>query len=368
MNHPMKIWTAFAALFALAAAAVAAPADGPATPKPTLAERREQAALATRERRWDDALRLWRAMDEERPGDPDVSAELGWALLETGDTADARRRFLRATHLDTMNVRARSGLVAIALRAHKTDEAVRLAEETARAKPDSAEAFRALADAQRAAAHRAEAETAYRRAVALDPADAAAQAGLGATLTTRGKLDEAVKAYRAAVRLEPGNADYQEGLGRAALQAGLSGEAALAFATAMDIVRAPAPDWPRLDGLALVTLDALNRASSAVHHADEPRESLFHANTRLLAVSDALLDLPELEDADPTAAPAMAQRALGFGLMGQAAAGDLAALRKGSASDAADAFVLRDQARRAFMAARAATTASLQDRRPGGLP
>lgn len=319
----------------------------------TLAQRREQALRATRERRWTDALSLWRALDAERASDPDVSAELGWALLETGQTSEARRQLQRATHLDPMNLRARAGLVLLAIRSHRLDEAVDLATETARARPESADAFRVLGDAQKAAARRSEAEDAYRRAVTLDPGDARAQAGLASVLLIRGKVDEAVKAYREAARLDPSNADYHEGLGRAAMLGGRYGDAALAFATAMDVVRQPAPDWARLDTLTLVALDALSRAASSVHSGGEPRQSIFEANTRILAVTDSLAALPEIEHADPASNPAMAQRSLAYGLMGQAAASDLAALRKDAVADAADAFVLREQARRAVVSARA---------------
>jgi tetratricopeptide (TPR) repeat protein len=362
----MRLWL-LALLAAFAGSALAAPPapaqteseatrDAPivASRVSPFAERRAQALRATREQRWKDALAQWQALAIDKPDDPSAISELGWALMQNGQERDARRQFQRALHLEPNIVRASAGLVALAIRAKTPEEAVRLATDTVRARPESAEAFRTLGDAQKAAARRSEAEDAYRRAVALDPNDAQNHAGLAGVLFVRNKSDEAVKEYRLAIRLAPENADYQEGLGRAAMLGGLNGEAALAFATAMDLARQPNPDWARLDNLALLALDALNRASSAVHNGSEARQDIYDANTRILSVTDALSALPVIEKADPTTDPAMSQRALAYGLMGQAAASDLAALKKNDTTGAADAFVFREQARRALMAARAA--------------
>jgi tetratricopeptide (TPR) repeat protein len=339
--------------------AVPAGAQTPAAPaaETTAAPDRVAAAqAATNGGRWKEALALWNDASNRRPDDPTATAELGWAQLETGATDDARRSFNRAIRLDPGNVRAESGLVTIAIRALKPDEALRIARETVAANPNSAAAYRALGEAQKASSHRSDAEEAYRRAVDLDPKDAAAHGGYGAVLLMRNKAGDALREYRAAVRLDPASGAYREGLARAAMSGMRYGEAALAYADAMDIALHPKPDWERLDSLAQSAMDALGRASAGLRDATASREDVSNANTRVLAVTDAIAALPEIVEADSVSNPAMAQRALAYDLMGQAAASDLAALRKGTTSEASDAFVFREQARRALTAARAAAT------------
>lgn len=333
---------------------VATPAEASvAAPPPDAATAR----AATDEGRWNQALVLWKAVSDAHPDDPTAAAELGWAQMETGQTPDAKRAFNRVLRLDPGNVRAQAGLVKLAILALNPDEALRLARDAVKQAPGSAAAWRMLGDAQRAASHRSEAEDAYRQAVTLDPNNAEGHAGLGETLLTRNKNAEAFREFRTAVRLAPTNAAYQDGLARAAFAAGEYGAAALADATAMEIALKPTPDWPRLDNLAQNAMDALGRASAALRNGSESRETVSDANTKILAVTDAIAALPAIENADIATHPAMAQRALAYDLMGQAAASDLAALRNGSVSESSDAFVFREQARRALVSARAAVAA-----------
>jgi hypothetical protein len=58
----------------------------------------------------------------------------------------------------------------------------------------------------------AEAAVQYRKAIEIDPAKAAAHAGLGDVLRRQGQLDEAIACYRAAVRIDPAFAEAVAGL------------------------------------------------------------------------------------------------------------------------------------------------------------
>ncbi|HEY3267099.1 MAG TPA: tetratricopeptide repeat protein [Armatimonadota bacterium] len=338
-----RLLTISIAALSLAAAASALPAGT------------EAAAQATREGRWADAAKLWQTASARLPDDADVIAELGWAEMQSGKAQDARRDFNRALRLSAGNLRAQTGLVALALKGLRLDEALELALAATRAHPEEAAAFRALGDAHLASSHRSEAESAYRRAVALDPSDPAAHASLANTLLIRNKADEAIKEYRIAVRLLPANAAYQEGLGRADMAGGLYGEAAKSFASAMDLVMRPVPDWDRLDTLSLALIDALGRSGSAVRSGEDARQDLYEANQTVLKLTDSLAEIPAIRDADPTRDDAMSQRGLAYSLLGQAAASDSASLQKNAAPEpAADAVVFREQARRAIVAAKAA--------------
>lgn len=77
------------------------------------------------------------------------------------------------------------------------------ADRAARTPPDSAAVQVARGDALRSAWLNAEAETAYRRALALEPASAAAGTGLALALAARGESAPALEAARAAVAAHP---------------------------------------------------------------------------------------------------------------------------------------------------------------------
>ncbi|HEY3412933.1 MAG TPA: tetratricopeptide repeat protein [Armatimonadota bacterium] len=319
-----------------------------------LASEFDAAQTASREGRWKDALVLWQAASDKYPADAEVAAQVGFAELNTGRLPDAKRTLTRAARLSPSNLLAQSGLVQVAIREHRFDDAVNIASRAARAHPDSADAYRSLGDAQKAASRRSDAEDSYRRATVLGPDDWQNHASLADAVLMRNKADEAVKEYRQAVRLNPNDGALREALGRAAMQGDLYGEAAKCYVDAIDFARKPAPDWERIDRLTLLAIDALGRAAVALRDGDQARQDVFDANTRALTVADALLELPIVADSDPRANPAMAQRATAYALLSQAAAADLAALRKSTGSDAADAAVYREQARRAVVAARAA--------------
>lgn len=313
----------------------------------------ESAQQASQAGRWSEAVSLWQSASDRYPGDADVTAELGYAEVSVGRVPDAKRDLNRALRLSPLNLRAQTGLVAVAIAERRFDDAVVAATKGVRSHPDSADAYRSLGDAQKSSSHRSEAEDAYRRAVALGSGDWRNHAALADAVLMRNKADEAVKEYRQATRLSPENAALREALGRASMADAQYGAAARSYVDAMDIVQKTNPDWDKLDSLALAAIDALSRAAAALRDGNESREAVFDANTRAEQVTDTISNLPPL--AQTSGGPAMSQRATAYGLIGQAAASDLAALRKSTGSEAADAAVFREQARRAIVAARAAS-------------
>ena len=91
------------------------------------------------------------------------------------------------------------------------------AERAVLAAPDSPAANVASGDALLAARLDGEAETAYRRAVRLDPRSVTAGAGLALALAARGQGQGALEAARAATQADPQAAEAQAALGLAAL-------------------------------------------------------------------------------------------------------------------------------------------------------
>lgn len=316
----------------------------------------ESATQASQAGKWGEALPLWQKASDRYPSDAGVTAELGYAEVSSGHLADAKRDLNRALRLDPLNLRAQTGLVAVAVAERRFDDAVVAGTKAVRSHPDSAEAFRSLGDAQKSSSHRSDAEDAYRRAVALGPDDWHNHAALADAMLMRNKAEESVKEYRQAVRLNSEDASLREALGRASMAAMQYGAAARSYIDAIDVIRKGSLVWERVDTLTLAAVDALSRAAAALRDGNESREAVFDANTRAEAVTDALLDIPAVAQGVD---PAMTQRAAAYGLIGQAAASDLAALKKTSGSEAADAAVFREQARRAIVAARAASVKPL---------
>lgn len=339
----MKSFAIVLLLAVVAAASVASP---------------DAAMKASGEQRWSDARVLWEDYLRANPNDAAGVAELGWAEMELGRVGDAKREFNRALRLKPGLARAYEGLVALALRQYRFEDAIEAASSMVVANPKNAVAERTLGDAYRAASRRSDAEAAYRRAIALDPRDARSHAALGETLLVRRKSDEAAKEYDEAARLEPQNASYREGLGRATLAAGQYGKASVAFADtlalALKSAARNAAAWERIDALTLSLIDALERLALGYRSGSMTRQDVFDANERTQAVVDALADTPSVREADPLTNIPFAQRALAYDLLGQAAAAELDALKSEKSAGAADAVVFREQARRAVVAARAA--------------
>jgi tetratricopeptide (TPR) repeat protein len=95
-----KRWSASTAASLLLAASIAtagvfapAPAHADNPPSP---EALDKAVQAQEEGQWQDAAKLWKHLDEERPGSPDILYNLGTALAHAGDFGQARLAFERA--------------------------------------------------------------------------------------------------------------------------------------------------------------------------------------------------------------------------------------------------------------------------------
>src|SRR5262249_39826243 len=95
-----------------------------------------------------------------------------------------------------------------AVRAGRWSDAVAAYTDAIADSPDSPFLYRELGDAERKAGESDRALEHLRRAVTLDPKDAAAYTSIGELLEGQGDIDGASKAYREALALEP-SADLQ---------------------------------------------------------------------------------------------------------------------------------------------------------------
>jgi tetratricopeptide (TPR) repeat protein len=154
-----------------------------------------------------DAIRL-------RPDDAGAHNNLGNALRAQGKVTEAIAAHREAIRLRPDNAKAHSDL-GNALRAQgKVTEAIAAHREAIRLRPDNAEAhshFGAiLCDVKR---DYPAAEAEFREAIRLKPDYASAHYNLGCALAGQGKADEAIAAFREATRLQPDDASAHYNLG-----------------------------------------------------------------------------------------------------------------------------------------------------------
>ena len=131
----------------------------------------------------------------------------------------------------------------------------------------------------RALGKHAEAAAAYRRAIALDPAFAAAPYNLGNLLADAGQFEAAAEAYSAALTARPNYAQACNALGTMQQRRGKLAEAAETFAAAARL----APDWvePQTNlGVALLGLERYDEARQALQAAIaiDPTHAPAHGN------------------------------------------------------------------------------------------
>jgi Flp pilus assembly protein TadD len=112
-------------------------------------------------------------------------------------------------------------------------EALELAKEAVRLRPDDAERRYSLGSLLDRRGRLREAEAAYREAIRLQPDFIEAQGNLGNVLYRLGRNPEAEAAYRAALRLRPGLPDAHYNLGRALNRQDRFPEAEAAFREAL---------------------------------------------------------------------------------------------------------------------------------------
>jgi len=131
----------------------------------------------------------------------------------------------------------------------------------------------------------AEAEAAYRKAIALDPRFAPAHFNLGNLLADAGRADEAEKAYRSAIAVRASYAEVWNALGSLLQKRGRLGDAAPCFAHAAR----HAPRWAEAHtnlGVALLGLEQFEPAAQALRSAlaVAPRHAAAHGNLGALCL------------------------------------------------------------------------------------
>jgi cytochrome c-type biogenesis protein CcmH/NrfG len=151
-----------------------------------------------------------KALEADRAS-PAARALLGRLSLLDRRPADAAEQFLRAAGASPWP-EASVGLAHALALLGRTDEAVRLAEDTVRRYPDSAEAHRLLATLRDFESSPAGTVQAAREGLRVSPADARLHVLLARGLLRSNETAQAVRHYRVALRFDPKSAAALAGL------------------------------------------------------------------------------------------------------------------------------------------------------------
>jgi tetratricopeptide (TPR) repeat protein len=130
---------------------------------------------------------------------------LGWLRERLGNLAGAEEAYRKALALDAARPAARGGLALVLARQKKHAEAQRLARESVKASPDSADAWIHLGLVLSLAGDSRGAGDAYRQAYERARGDAAVLAVIGSSLAEIEQFDLAQKALDASLAADPTN-------------------------------------------------------------------------------------------------------------------------------------------------------------------
>ena len=157
----------------------------------------------------------------------------------------------------------------------RSAEALALIEKSLAVTPDRADWHSNLGNVLQAGGKFDDAIRAYRRAIALDPAHANAHSNLGVLLRATGRPTEAENAYRTAIRLDPEHIDAYTNLGVLLSALQRHEEAVACFCKAMTL-RPKHREARRLTALAHCTIGEIDKAVQIFQEwlAEEPGDPI----------------------------------------------------------------------------------------------
>jgi tetratricopeptide (TPR) repeat protein len=196
-----------------------APVSTPSTEEPAIVISGpvtfELADSAYRDRRYDDAITLFKAYTENRPSNPWGFYMLGLSAWKSGDRGQAVSAFTQALALDSTHLKSHLNLSRVLLEEGQPDSALTHIEAAILLDSTSGEPIRLQGRAFEAQGKMDDAILAYQRAFQLDSTDVWALNNLGALYIRLERFQEAIEPLKVAVALNDKVAVFHNNFGMA---------------------------------------------------------------------------------------------------------------------------------------------------------
>lgn len=191
--------------------------------------------LYAAERRWADAVEMYRQAQTVSPGIP-VHTAVAWALYRRDGNSVAAEAYLRESiAAGPPDVHRHEALMQILQAAGDADQALAVGLQAIPLFPEHTEALLATARLYSERKQYPDAEMLLRRALAIRPRQTETFVLLGQVELAQGRAQEAAAALRQAVALAPAESSYHVLLGDALRRAGDSAGAAAAYRQALSL-------------------------------------------------------------------------------------------------------------------------------------
>ena len=250
------------------------------------------------------AERVLRQASPEQASQPDLQYVLGVALARQGRLVEAMPHLEQAVHAAPQDTEHWKTALDVAQALGDLEAQVRLYRELGKLQPANAVVHHRLGNVLRELDRLAEAEDAWRAAVAANPGFAPAHTNLGVAAKLRGDFRGAEQSFRAALILTPGAAALHRNLGSVLEQVGDLSGAEQHYRQAL----AHEPDDPdarkylggvlleqgRLDDAFAVFMEHAQRCRGAAGASPVVEHKLAHDREQLAFLGDPGRDLNKL--------------------------------------------------------------------------
>jgi tetratricopeptide (TPR) repeat protein len=204
-----------------------------ATPAPSASFADGEAAYNAK--KYEEAMAIFDAYVVRRPHNGWGHYMLALSAWKHGDLEKSEQAFEKALSIDPGHIKSLVNLSRVRSMLNRHDEAIARLVRAAEIDPESLEVQRLLGRTYHAQGKTAEAEEAYRRALALNDRDAWTLNYLGLVLLETARPDEALPLLIQAVELRKDVAEFHNTLGLALEQQGHLDAAATAYVSALRV-------------------------------------------------------------------------------------------------------------------------------------